>query len=192
MRRGRSSVLLRDAAEIGDEEADGFGGDLLGVNAKFGKGRLQRFRKNGFGRWDLIGSEIEKGVGDADAAGGVRRGGERPVDEVSLEVVTFEEVPKGRAVPGGERRWRVRSWILLSQDSVGEGAAAGRQRGPEQFRDERLGRSQHAHDAARDERLEMRHRARVEQRMQELPVGGLPADEKNRRAAHGRARSKTA
>ena len=66
-----------------------------------------------------------------------------------------------------------------AEDAMLVGALAGGDGGPQRGTQRGLEGGDVAHDALLDETGEVGHFSGVEQRMDDLPVGGIPADEEN-------------
>ena len=115
---------------------------------------------------------------DADAVNVFRRMARVPSNRLTALPRLRQDIPQGFALPGaaGSRPQgrAVRRRFHEPVNAVEVGALAGGDRSPEDGRQHRLERQQVSHHALLDQAFQVRHATGVEQRMDHLPIRGIP------------------
>lgn len=100
-----------------------------------------------------------------------------------MEAGVGEDVPEGSAVAGGASGVADAAgegvWFDEAEDTVAEGEFAGGDGGPDGWGEDGFDGGEVAADAAGDEAGESGHGACGEERVEDAPVGGVPADEED-------------
>ena len=191
-------LRLVDGMRLGDEEPDdAVGVDLVGADPQVVHhvGQARRpvgARGRGGPRGGVVARprvpQVAEHVGD-DAAGVVLlavRG--EPPDDVALQPAVAEHLPESAALPRGGRDGHDRAGLLVNLGESRHAVVVGHlPRGdarPEHGGELRLERRQVAAGARLHEPCQPRHLAGVEQRVDDLPVGRVPADEQEPAAGH--------
>ena len=111
---------------------------------------------------------------------GLALGGE-PTDNMAAALIFAKDFPERAATAGGcgNRYDRAAAGIDLSEarHAVMVGHLAGGNRGPQHRRQLRFERGEVAAHAALHQSRQCRHFSRIHQRMHDLPIGGIPADQ---------------
>ena len=121
-------------------------------------------------------------VGDhhaADRLGGMRR---PPADDVAAFAALAKDVPDRLRLPrehGDGTNAALQVGLGEAENAVAERPLARGNRGPDHRRELRIERGEVADHALIHQPLEMGHLARVHQRIDDLPIGRVPADQKD-------------
>ena len=186
--RGEPPVVrLVDAGGVGDEREQVRRREFAGVDAQAGQalGQLGRMDCAGRHRPRLAARVLRPLVEVAhhcpiDRLGRMAR---PPPDDVRPSALLVEHIPE-RLHLAARAQHRAHALLLgvglyKSQNAVLVGRFARRHAGPEHRGKWGVQRGEVAHRAALDEPAQRGHLAGVHQRMQHLPVGGVPADEEH-------------
>jgi hypothetical protein len=159
-------VALIDGVGEGEKLLESGGGKGGRGKVEFGQGVGQVGRGDGFG--ERLGAEVG---GDEDAGDLFSLNGPRPADDVAAEAMSGEPIPKGGLATGVERGGRKQA-VAIGVDARGNG-------GPNGKRERRMGRDGPAQGALPDQAPQVRELSAIEERTEQSPFGGSPADEQN-------------
>ena len=106
-----------------------------------------------------------------------------PADHDAAQIVLIENVPQrfrfSREVRHRLHAASIRSWLGETVDAMLERPLSGGDGCPQHRRERRMQRRDLPHRAVFHQPLDVGHFARVHQRMDDLPVGGIPPDQQN-------------
>ncbi len=106
-----------------------------------------------------------------------------PADHDAAQIVLIENVPQrfrfSREIRDRLHAAAVRSWLGEAVDAMLERPLSGGDGSPQHRRERRMQGGDLPGDAVLDQALDVGHFAGVHERMDDLPVGGIPPDQEN-------------
>ena len=122
-------------------------------------------------------------IGNRHPIDRLRRMPRKPSQHMCLVAALSQNIPQRLHLPRCRRNWtdsaRVRIGFHEAMDPVLVRPLSGRNRIPQHRRQDRLQGRDVPHHALADHAIQCRHQTRIQQRVCNFPVGGIPADQQH-------------